>query len=66
MVRAKSKSLLVIQQDTKPHLKFNENGVCDACIAHENKKNINWDQRKKELIEILEKWNNNEVVFFHF
>ena len=44
--------------ETKPHLKFNEDGVCDACTAYENRNEINWNKRKQELIDILEKNKN--------
>ena len=38
--------------DTKPNLHF-EDGICNACINYENRKNINWKERKKELVSIL-------------
>ena len=44
--------------DTKPQLTFNENGICDACINAEHKETIDWDARKKELRQILEKYRN--------
>lgn len=39
---------------SKPDLFFNEQGVCSACVAHEKRKEIDWDERKKELVRILE------------
>lgn len=46
--------------DTKPQLSFDENGVCDACNASEKKDSIDWDMRKKELQQILEKHKSND------
>lgn len=40
--------------ETKPDLSFNENGVCSACIASEEKdKNIDWKQLEKEFHQII-------------
>lgn len=37
----------------RPSIKFID-GVCSACISYKNRSNINYDERKKELISILE------------
>lgn len=40
--------------ETKPDLSFNEDGVCSACVAAEEKdKGIDWVQREKEFHEII-------------
>ena len=40
--------------ETKPDLSFNENGVCSACVASEEKdKNIDWKQLEKEFHQII-------------
>lgn len=44
--------------DTKPDLDFDENGVCYACIGAEEKEKIDWDARRKELREFLNKYKN--------
>ena len=44
--------------DTKPELKFDENGICDACKYSEQKESIDWSQRKQELKIIIEKYKN--------
>jgi N-acetyl sugar amidotransferase len=38
---------------TKPDLSFNEQGVCDACQNYEFRTHINWQEREKLLVEIL-------------
>jgi len=44
--------------DTKPDLFFDEEGVCDACRSAELKKTIDWNARKKEFEELIEKYRN--------
>jgi len=39
---------------TKPDLEFDENGICGACRFREYEKSINWDERKKEFLELIE------------
>lgn len=34
---------------------FDDEGVCDACRANEKKNEIDWEQREKELIKLLDK-----------
>lgn len=41
---------------TKPHLSFDEEGVCNACRNYENRVEVDWDKRKKELIDILDRY----------
>jgi len=47
--------------DTKPDLNFDANGVCDACLAQQEKEKIDWENRRKELNEILTKYKNKNV-----
>lgn len=35
-------------------LSFDENGVCSGCRVHEEKKEIDWDERLEMLLEIVE------------
>ena len=43
--------------NTKPDLFFNEEGICSACVAAEEKNNgIDWKQREKEFFLIIEKY----------
>lgn len=46
--------------DTKPQLTFDDNGVCDACRWAEQKENVDWDSRKKDLSAILEKYRSKD------
>jgi N-acetyl sugar amidotransferase len=40
---------------TKPDLHIDDEGVCNACRSIEKRKEIDWNLRKKELFELLEK-----------
>jgi N-acetyl sugar amidotransferase len=42
--------------DTKPDLSFDKEGVCNACQNYEERKDVDRDQRKKELIDITNKY----------
>ncbi len=42
--------------DTKPDLVIDKDGVCSACRFYENRKEINWQNRKKEFLKIIEKY----------
>lgn len=41
-----------LQPDTRPGIRFDENQICYACKYEESKKNIDWDMRFKELLDI--------------
>ena len=43
-----------IQPNTRPGIFFDENQICGACLWHEEKKSINWNQREIELSNIAE------------
>ncbi len=42
--------------DTRPGIKFNEEGVCSACLSFERRKKVDWDKRYKELEAICNKY----------
>lgn len=42
--------------DTKPGLEFNEEGVCNACTNYENRSDVDWGERKRELLAILDRY----------
>jgi len=45
--------------NTKPHLSFDEDGVCDACNNYINRDEVDWKARKKELEVILDRYRGN-------
>jgi N-acetyl sugar amidotransferase len=46
--------------DTKPHLSFDDYGVCAACNSYINRSLIDWKSRKKELLNILDKYRKSD------
>ena len=42
--------------DTKPGLNFDEEGICDACRNNKRKNEVDWEKRKQEFVEIIEKF----------
>lgn len=49
-----------LMPDTKPDLRFNENGVCNACTNFENRKEVDWNAREIELRNILDKYRSQD------
>ncbi|NWA06301.1 N-acetyl sugar amidotransferase [Pseudomonas gingeri] len=45
-----------VMPHTKPDLHIDEEGVCNACRSFEKRKEVDWDQRKSELLTLLEKY----------
>lgn len=45
-----------VMPDTKPDLKFDHEGICNACRNYEDRTIIDWSVRKNELQEILERY----------
>ena len=49
----------------RPRIIFDSSGICSGCKNQEKKKNINWERREKELIELLDGengvWGNKKV-----
>ena len=49
--------------NTKPDLLFNENGICSACKRFDERPTIDWEERERKFIEIVnsvkdyESWN---------
>ncbi len=44
-----------VTPSSRPRVFFNEKGICNACTNAEKKKLINWDERKKEFLNIVDK-----------
>jgi N-acetyl sugar amidotransferase len=42
--------------ENKPDLYIDEGGVCSACQHIEQRREVNWEARKSELLEILERY----------
>jgi len=52
------------KDSTKTTIRFDENGVCDACKQAERKKQtIDWDEREKELVELCNEHRRNDGYY---
>jgi len=49
-----------VMPDTKPDIKFDEEGVCNACRNYEMRTEIDWSERKHELEQILKRYRSND------
>ncbi len=45
--------------DTRPGIRFNEQGICQACVNYEKRKQIDWGKRLDELRELCQRHKNN-------
>jgi len=44
----------------KTTLNINQNGICDACKQAKIKEQIDWEERKEELVKLLDKYRKND------
>jgi len=44
----------------KTTMNFDSHGVCDACRMAETKEAINWEEREKDLLKLLDKYRKND------
>jgi len=42
--------------DTRPGITFNTEGICQACVNYERRKNIDWSKRYRELEQLCDKY----------
>src|SRR5688572_19145400 len=45
-----------VMPSTKPDLVLNHDGVCNACLAYEAREAVDWDERRSELVAVLERY----------
>jgi len=45
-----------VMPSTKPDLQLDEDGVCNACRSYENRKDVDWNARQNELLQVLDKY----------
>jgi N-acetyl sugar amidotransferase len=52
-----------LTMSTRPRITFDARGWCNACLWTEKKKTLDWDKRKVELVNLLEKHRRNDGEF---
>jgi len=45
-----------VMPDTKPDLRLDTDGICNACRSYENRKDVDWNLRFRDLSKILDKY----------
>ena len=46
--------------DTKPDLRFDEEGVCSACRSYQQRKAVDWEARRAEFLEIVDRYRSKD------
>ena len=49
-----------VMPSTKPHLRFGDDGVCDACRSFIQREKIDWSLRSNELFKILDRYRSKD------
>ena len=49
-----------IMPETKPDLYIDDQGICSGCRYYEQRTEIDWEQRKNELTQIMEKYKSHD------
>lgn len=49
-----------VMPDTKPDLHLDESEICNACRSYERRAAVDWDARKREMLEIFEKYRRRD------
>jgi N-acetyl sugar amidotransferase len=48
-----------VMPHTKPDLRIDDDGVCNACRSFSERRDIDWDARKEEFLEVLQKYRSD-------
>ena len=52
-----------VTPDTRPDLRFNDQGICDACISSQKKHDeIDWKERENEFIKLVNKYSKSDPL----
>jgi N-acetyl sugar amidotransferase len=46
--------------ETKPDLWFDDYGVCSACLAFEQRSEVDWEGREREFLQLVEEYRNSD------
>ena len=52
-----------LMPSSRPRIRFNDQGICNACITAANKVSIDWSERKKMLLELIDKHRNPNALY---
>ncbi len=51
------------KQSSKSTVKFNNDKICDACLTTQEKQDIDWEKRERELIDLCEKYRSRNSSY---
>ena len=52
-----------LMPDTRPGSIFDDKGVCQACINYEKRKTIDWEERRKQLRKLCDKYRREDGYY---
>jgi len=52
-----------LNMSTRPRIKFDDQGRCNACVWTEEKKSLDWKKREAELVALLDKFRSKDGGF---
>lgn len=50
--------------DTRPGIKFNEEGICYPCLTHEKRATIDWNKRWNELEQLADRYRGSNGDYY--
>ena len=53
-----------VMPDTRPGIIFDDKGVCFPCRHYEERKNVDWDERWKELERLADKYRGSNGDYY--
>ena len=53
-----------VMPDTRPGIRFDENGICFPCLNAERRKSIDWDKRLDELKALCDKYRGSNGDYY--
>lgn len=52
-----------LMPDTRPRIVFNDEGVCNACLTADEKQTINWDERRREFLDYVDRYRARDGAY---
>jgi N-acetyl sugar amidotransferase len=49
-----------VMPHTKPDLKLDDAGICNACRSYEARRDVNWEQRQRDLVQVLDRYRSSD------
>ena len=53
-----------VMPDTRPGIKFNEEGMCYPCLTYDKRKQIDWNARWRELEQLADKYRGSNGDYY--